>query len=663
MKSAKVHPKESERIAALKNLKLLDTSQEAVFDDLVKLAAEICDCPVAMISLVDKDRQWFKSKIGTEESETPRDVAFCSHAILDEDQLFYVPDAKKDVRFSDNPLVTSRPHVAFYAGIPLLDPVHNLPIGTLCVIDHKPKDLNEFQKNAIRVLKKQVEQLLTLRSELHNKIENENKMKLLSERQEYVLDGAGLGSWDWWLESNQVRFDKRWCQMLGLDHSLVKHELKTWDDLVHPDDKQRTYDDINAHLSGKTEVYENIHRLKHVNGDWKWILDRGRISDKDKDGKPIRFTGIHFDISEYKKKEFLSTEIQKIAKIGGWELDVLTQKTKWTSQTYAIHALPESTPTNNIMGIEFYPPHEREKLMKLISECIAGQSFHQTFEFIDAKLTKKWVDVSGFPVWNSDNKVNTIIGTFKDVTEKVIQQKKLLDTQAVMAQSTKLASLGEMAAGVAHEINNPLAIIKANAQLLQDMASDNPKIVQKIESVLKACSRIIKIVSGLQNFSRKNNGKERKFIEFSEVLKEALSIVEVNSKFKGVKILTDIQFGLIINCDPIEIEQVLINLLNNAVDAALLTQDKWIKIELKIANRSALLRVMDSGLGISPEVESKIFNPFFTTKPVGQGTGLGLSICKGILDSHQASLTLNRDFKNTCFEIKFKLESLRNQAV
>jgi PAS domain S-box-containing protein len=657
MKSASVHSREAERLAALQKLKLLDTSQEAHFDDLVKLAAEICECPIALISLVDQKRQWFKSKFGLEANETPRDIAFCAHAILDEDKLFYIPNAKVDERFSDNPLVTEDPHVVFYAGIPILDPAQKLPIGTLCVIDHKPRELNDFQKNVIQVLRRQVEHLLALRAELHNKIENEQKVNEVIERQEYVLEGAGLGSWDWWLETSKVRFDKRWCEMLGLDHTKVAHELSTWDALVHPEDKQKAYDDIQAHLSGKTEVYENMHRLKHVNGDWRWILDRGRISEKDKDGKPIRFTGIHFDISDYKKKEFLSTEIQKIAKIGGWELDVLTLKTKWTSQTYQIHALPESVPTDKIMGIEFYPLHERDKVTNLVRNCIAGISFHQTFEFIDANQVKKWVDVSGFPVRNSENKITTIIGTFQDVTEKVNQQKKLLETQAVMAQSAKLASLGEMAAGVAHEINNPLAIIKANAQLLQDMTADNPKVVQKIESVLKACSRIIKIVSGLQNFSRVKNGTEKKLIDLSEVLKEALSIVEFNSRFKGIKIKTDIELGLVINCDPLEIEQVLINLVNNAADAASLTSEKWVQIELKKSGPLALLRVMDSGVGISPEIEAKIFDPFFTTKPVGQGTGLGLSICKGILDNHQASLSLNRHFQNTCFEIAFKLES------
>jgi len=663
MIAAKVHPKEAERLAALQKLKILDTLNEAVFDDLVKLVSEICECPIALVSLVDKDRQWFKSKVGLEARETPRDPAFCAHAILEEDELFYIPDAQKDERFRDNPLVTGNPNVVFYAGIPLLDPEKNLPLGTLCVIDHKPRELSESQKNVIRVIKKQIEQVFALRAELYARADSEQKIKLINERHEYVLDGAGLGAWDWWLQTNQVKFDKRWCEILGYDFDLIAHDLKTWDQNVHPEDRPKAYMDIQAYLDGKTEAFENIYRMRNSNGDWKWILSRGRISERDQNGKPIRFTGTNFDITDYKTKELLSNEIQRIAKIGGWELDVQTQKTKWTSQTYEIHALTESIPTDKIMGIEFYAEHERPKITKLIGECMQGKSFRQTFEFIDANKVKKWVEVSGIPILNSENKVNSVVGTIQDISEKLIQQKKIDQAQSLMAQSAKLASLGEMAAGVAHEINNPLAIIKANAQLLQNMNLDNPKIVHRIETVLKASSRIIKIVSGLRNFSRLDSGKVKKLIEFSEVLKEALSIVEVNSKFKGVQVLTDIQSGLMINCDPLEIEQVLINLLSNAVDAAMLNQDKWIKIELLALDQSALLRVIDSGLGISPEVEAKIFDPFFTTKPVGQGTGLGLSICKGILDNHQASLVLNRKFKNTCFEVKFKLESLKNQAV
>ncbi|MFN9065847.1 MAG: PAS domain-containing protein, partial [Bdellovibrionales bacterium] len=568
MKTAQFHRREAERISALKNLQLLDTLQESEFDDLVKLAAEICNCPIGLISLVDEKRQWFKSKVGLEANETPRDVAFCAHAILDEDRLLYVPNAKEDERFWDNPLVTQKPNVEFYAGFPLLDPINKLPIGTLCVIDHAPKNLSDSQKNAIRILKKQVEHHLSLRAELITKNETETKIRKINERQEYVLDGAGLGSWDWWLDTNKVRFDKRWCEMLGLDHIQVEHNLKTWEELVHPEDKQKAYQDIQTHLDGKTEFYENIHRLRHKNGEWKWILDRGRISERDPNGKPIRFTGTHFDITEYKKKEFLSKEIQKIAKIGGWELDVSTQKTQWTSQTYEIHSLPELIPTDKIMGIEFYPPHEKNRISELVGNCIQGKYFHQKFEFIDAKKTKKWVEVTGFPVKNANNIITSLVGTFQDVTEKVKQQAQLEDTQAKMAQSAKLASLGEMAAGVAHEINNPLAIIKANTQLLQKMTIENPKISQRIETILKACSRIIKIVSGLQNFSRITNKNERKLIDLGEIVNESLQIVEAKSKFNNIEIIVDADAGVKISCDPLEIEQVLVNLINNAADAA-----------------------------------------------------------------------------------------------
>lgn len=152
---------EIKRLNVLWQYDVLDTVPEEVFDDLANLAAHICEAPVALISLIDEKRQWFKSRVGISVKETSRDVSFCAHAIL-QDGLLTVSDASKDPRFSDNPLVTGTQHIRFYAGMPLRSP-DGYALGTLCVIDNIARKLRPEQKQALRLLARHVETQLELR--------------------------------------------------------------------------------------------------------------------------------------------------------------------------------------------------------------------------------------------------------------------------------------------------------------------------------------------------------------------------------------------------------------------------------------------------------------------------------------------------------------------
>ncbi len=163
MQSPQGHPHEAERLALLARLRVLDTAAEPEFDDIVDLAAAIAGTPIALVSLVDRDRQWFKAHHGLAASETPRDVAFCAHAILDERSPLVVPDARTDQRFCDNPLVEGPPRVVFYAGFPLRVGFDRLPLGTLCVIDNQPRALAPETLRQLGVLARHVEALLELR--------------------------------------------------------------------------------------------------------------------------------------------------------------------------------------------------------------------------------------------------------------------------------------------------------------------------------------------------------------------------------------------------------------------------------------------------------------------------------------------------------------------
>ena len=146
----------------MRSYSILDTLPESDYDNITKIAAEICGTPISLISLIDDKRQWFKSHHGLDATETPKEYAFCGHAINTPNDVFIVQDARKDERFYDNPLVTGNPHVIFYAGVPLVSEA-GLPLGTLCVIDHKPNLLSQSQISSLSALSNQVFNLLELR--------------------------------------------------------------------------------------------------------------------------------------------------------------------------------------------------------------------------------------------------------------------------------------------------------------------------------------------------------------------------------------------------------------------------------------------------------------------------------------------------------------------
>jgi PAS domain S-box-containing protein len=190
---------ESDRLAALASYQIMDTAPEVEFDDLVRVAAHICDTPMALVSLVDGERQWFKAGLGVNAKETPREVAFCAHAIQQTEGLI-VEDATKDVRFANNPLVTGDLHLRFYAGAPLVTP-EGLPLGTLCVLDTEARSLSAEQRFALKVLARQVVSQLELRKALaKQRSDDERHKRILESAIDYgiiSMDLAGMvTSWN-----------------------------------------------------------------------------------------------------------------------------------------------------------------------------------------------------------------------------------------------------------------------------------------------------------------------------------------------------------------------------------------------------------------------------------------------------------------------------------
>lgn len=229
--------------------------------------------------------------------------------------------------------------------------------------------------------------------------------------------------------------------------------------------------------------------------------------------------------------------------------------------------------------------------------------------------------------------------------------------------ATKMAALGEMAGGVAHEINNPLATIMLRSQIMLEDANELPEIKEHLHIVIRTAERISKIIQGLRNFSRDASRDPFQKVSLEKIIEDTLSFCQARFKNKDINLIVKgIPKDLEIECRATQISQILINLLNNSCDAIEDAAIKWIEISARVENETVEVSITDSGSGIPPDIAEKIMQPFFTTKDIGKGTGLGLSVSKGIIEAHGGTLKLDPSGSNTKFLIQLPLHQQTEAA-
>jgi PAS domain S-box-containing protein len=383
----------------------------------------------------------------------------------------------------------------------------------------------------------------------------------------------------------------------------------------------------------------------------------------DKEGLISNFLAVRLDMSETvqlkrKLKETIQilNETSAIAKVGGWELDIKTGKLNWTDETFSILEVEKKSSQTPILpeGLELFTEEARPIIEKAIERAIDfGEPYALELQAKTAKGNVLWVYTNGSPVY-VDGKITKLSGTIQDINvRKEIEINYELE-RVKNIQHSKLASLGELSAGLAHEINNPLSIIIGNINLLKKSKNKTEDIDKRLPKIEKSSERINKIIKNLKKVARSSTDTTFSILVLKDLILEVVTLVEIKAKMYQTEIFFEGESNSKISCNEIEIEQVLIILINNSIDATKELDQRWVKISTHETEEDINIKVMDSGSGIPLSSQDKLFDPFYTTKDVGEGTGLGLSIAKGIIEAHNGCLEIDNDCLNTCFNIKLK---------
>ncbi len=297
-------------------------------------------------------------------------------------------------------------------------------------------------------------------------------------------------------------------------------------------------------------------------------------------------------------------------------------------------------------------------LIRLTNEVKRFSSRNKSYEPVPIVAD----DEIGKLTWAMNQMSERILNYTLNLESEVEKRTKVIQEQQLkLTNSATLSSLGEMAAGIAHEINNPLTIINSSSHLIRKQLKKEDPDFERIERVLqdndRTVARITKIISGLRNLSRDSSNEEMQASNLSQVFEDVLSLSVDKFRRKGIEFEFDQDHDILtmpFKCRQVQLSQVFINLLNNSADALEELEDKWVKVWFESSPSFITVHVEDSGPGIPDEIAKKIFNPFFTTKGVGKGTGIGLSLSKRIVEDHRGTLELLKN-GNTHFVIRLPL--------
>jgi signal transduction histidine kinase/GAF domain-containing protein len=692
--------KEQDRLDTLLDLEILDTQPEESLDNIVELASYICGCPISLVSLVDDCRQWFKARTGLDAQETPRELAFCNHAI-EGDEIFIVENSLEDDRFKDNPLVIDDPRVIFYAGIPLkINNRHN--IGTLCVIDNKARKLSEEQIKQLKLLSKQavsyiemrqkkktLEKISHMMTRLHY-LNIKEELDLDNVIEAYIKAGTELFEMEFGIESridgDNYIVENAVSPNGELEKGAVFELSGTYCSAVVEARKTVTYHEVGAipEMRGHP-VYVNMKLESYISTPiW---LDGEIYGTLNFSSLKIRKS--HFNKDEEKFVEILADLVSKRIQFNRQQLelkyaydimnetplyigvaDAKTGKSLYNNKAFAeVSGKPKSD-----FEVSKYHPKWAADLIQNVGipesakhDKWVGESALLDRDDNEVPILQTIVahrDKSGTPVYFS-----TIMQDYskqKDIERNLTIAKE----QAVDASRMK----SEFLANVSHEIRTPMNGIMGMVSLLKDSELDESQA--DMLRIINNCGEgLLVLLNDVLDLSKiEQNKLEIEEIDFSvrQITDEVVSLYYFKSKESSTILNMEVDEDVkdLLVGDPTRIKQILINFVSNALK---FTPNGTVSVKVSTlldSTSSCRLRfsVVDTGLGIPKSNQEKIFEAFTqedasVTRKFG-GTGLGLSICSKLAHLMHGEIGLeSEEKKGSTFYVDLPLKKSLKEAL
>jgi PAS domain S-box-containing protein len=686
---------ETERVKAVERYENLHVLPTHDLEDITRLVAQICQTPIALVTFIGTERQWFKAQVGLTAAPIAREIAFCAHTILQPD-LLIVRDAHTDERFATNPLVMQAPHIRFYAGAPLITS-DGYALGTLCVLDYVPRDLTPDQQQALRTLSRQVTAQLELR--LHNAVRHPATMPLAKSRTRLhdLEENVNIIPW----EGDPVT---RRFTYIGPQANALGYPIETWHrvgflvDHIYPADRAQVVQFVRAQ-SAQSDNYEVEYRMVIADGHLVWV--RNIVNVMRDENNQCLLRGFIVNVTERKRAEEELSSIHDLYRRAIAAVDAVPYQQEYATDSFVFmgesieqitgYSATEMTPKLlDEISLETIMRGETEGLSEeeAIRRTRLGE-FHQwrcDSRILTRSGEERWIADASVEIYDEQGIPFGSIGIMMDITDRKqvemeLQKsnrrlaealRELQHTQQQLIQQERLRAVGTMASGIAHDFNNMLAPILGFTELLllrPEHQIGQEKVIHYLQTIHSAAQSAATVVSRLREFYRYRNEVEPQLpVDLHQVVEQAILLTQPHWKdqslARGVPIWveTELQPVPIIMGNKAELQEMLTNLILNAVDALIVGGRIKIRIfaepepsSRNLAAPHIVLEVSDTGMGMDDATMQRCFEPFFSTKGT-RGTGLGLAAVYGTVQRHHANIKVESAVgKGTTFRIRLPI--------